>query len=116
MATSPRSQSSVKVAPVHQHDAGTVCALSSDGHTRYVVRLGDAPSCTCKGFQHHGHCYHLDTALARFGAFYTAPWAVIGAAAEPEPEPPSPAAPAHSGNCLLYTDPACPACRARRAA
>lgn len=93
MPTNPRHQSSAKVAPVHLHDDGTIHALSSDGRTRYVVRLGDSPSCTCLGFQHHGRCYHLATALTRFPSFYSRPAAVIVPASEPEPPTP-PATPA----------------------
>ena|SRR5690242_11518585 len=89
---SPRRQSS-KVAKLHRHeDSDAIHALSSDGRTVYVVTLGDAPSCTCPGFTHHGHCYHLATALCRFPAFYTRPAAVI--VPSTEPEPPTPAAPA----------------------
>src|SRR4051794_11923101 len=94
---SPRSQSSVKVAPVHQHGDGTIHALSSDGVTRYVVTLGDVPSCTCPAGRNGRRCYHVATALARFGAFYAAPWAVI--VPSTDPEPPTPAAPAVCSAC-----------------
>jgi hypothetical protein len=57
-----------------------------------VVTLGAAPACTCPGFQHHGRCYHLQTALTRFPALYSRPAAVIVRATDPEP--PTPAAPA----------------------
>ncbi|HLZ73349.1 MAG TPA: SWIM zinc finger family protein [Dehalococcoidia bacterium] len=91
---SPRRQSSVaKVARLHQHpDSGAVHALSSDGRTVYVVKLGDTTSCTCIGFSRYGRCYHVSTALERFPAFYTRPAAVIVPVTEPEP--PTPAAPA----------------------
>ncbi len=88
----PRRQSTPKVAKLHQHPDGTIHSLSSNGRTVYVVTLGDHPACTCPGFTHHGHCYHLATALTRFPAFYTRPAAVI--VPSTEPEPPTPAAPA----------------------
>jgi SWIM zinc finger len=87
----------VKVALTHQHADGTIHALSgTDGQTVYVVRLGDTPSCTCPAGTNGRRCYHVATALAKYGAFYTAPWAVIVPATDqdPEPEPPTPAAPA----------------------
>jgi hypothetical protein len=93
------------VAPVHQHTDGTIHALSSDGVKRYVVTLGDQPSCTCIAGQNGRRCYHLATAQARFGAFFTAPWAVI--VPVPDPEPPTPAAPAVCACALSGDDPAC---------
>ena len=115
----PRSQASTKVAKLHRHEAcGTVHALSSNGQDVYVLRSTPEAgwSCSCPGFTHYGRCYHARDAAARLPGFIARPAAVIVPATEPEPEPPQPAAPAHSGNCLLYTDPACPACQARRAA
>jgi hypothetical protein len=45
-----------KVAPIHRHDDGTIHALSSDGHTVYVVRIGEQVSCTCPaGRNGRGH-------------------------------------------------------------
>lgn len=109
MATRSHTQATPKVAPVHQHDDGTIHALSSNGATCYVVKLGDAPSCTCPAGRNGRACYHLATAKARFGAFYAAPWAVI--VPDTTPEPPTPAAPAVCAACALYgDDPAC-ACR-----
>jgi len=29
-------------------------------HTVFVDPTGDVERCTCKGFVHHGHCYHED--------------------------------------------------------
>src|SRR6266536_1928780 len=90
---SPVQSTPVKVAALHQHADGAIHALSSDGHTRYAVILGDSPRCTCPAGQNGRRCYHVATALARYGAFYTAPWAVIVPSTE-EPESPPPAAPA----------------------
>src|SRR5438105_4836988 len=85
----------VKVAQTHQHADGTIHALSgTDGRSVYVVRLGDAPSCTCPAGKQGRRCYHVATALSRYGAFYRVPWAVIVPATDPDPEPPTPAAPA----------------------
>src|SRR5205823_448103 len=61
--------------PVHQHADGTIHALGNDGQTRYAVVLGDAPSCTCPDGKQARPCCHLATALSRYAAFYTAPWA-----------------------------------------
>jgi len=118
MATRSQSKSSSapKVAPVRLNRDGSIHALSSDGITRYVVRLGDSPSCSCKGFEYYGYCYHLATAQVRFGAFYSAPWAVIVPSTEPEPPTPAASAIAHTKVCLLYEDPDCPACGSRLAA
>ncbi|SRR5579883_1261430 len=96
MSTNPRRQSTprpAKVAKLHQHSDGTIHALSSNGVTRYVVTLGDTPSCTCPAGVNGRFCYHLATALTRFPAFYTRPAAVIVPASAPEPPTP-PAAPA----------------------
>jgi len=94
----PRRQSIPKVAKLHRHEAtGAICALSSDGSTRYAVRnTADGQwTCTCPGFTHHGRCYHVTTAMARFGGTFARPViaAVIVPATEPEPPTP-PAAPA----------------------
>ena len=91
--TSPRRKSTpkpVKVAKLHQHpETGAICALSSDGVTRYVVRnTADGNwTCTCPGFTHHGHCYHVASAAQRFGGFFARPavTAVIVPVSEPEP-------------------------------
>lgn len=52
---------------------GTIQALSSDGRTIYTVTIGDRESCTCPGFVHHGHCYHVTTARRTLPAFYSRP-------------------------------------------
>jgi hypothetical protein len=61
---------------------GRIDALSSDGHTVYVVRLGNAAdssvSCECKGFTHYGHCRHIAAAVQRYAAMWTPP-------AQPQP-------------------------------
>jgi len=86
----------------------------------YVVRLGDAPSCTCPAGRNDRHCYHVATALSRYGAFYTAPWAVLVPATNETPAPP-PAAPAAlplRSRCqaALYPACACTVCTVRIAA
>jgi len=114
-STSPRVQSTAKVARLHQHPDGTIHALSgTDGRTVYVVTLGDTPSCTCPAGQHGRTCYHLRDAAARFPTFYTRPTAVIVPA---EPEPPTPpAAPAAFPAAGSYTGGKLFTIRTRRAA
>src|SRR5947209_5455178 len=107
---SPRTrQSSPKVAKLHRHDNGAIHALSSNGRSVYVVRIGEQVSCTCPGFTHCGRCYHVANAVQRFAAFWPRPVAVI-VPADHDPEPPTPAAPAvrrltHS--CTLYGPDGC---------
>lgn len=81
MTTATRNQNTPKVAPLHQHQDGTIHALGSDGRTTYIVQLGAESSCTCRGWVFNGKCYHMDSARARFGAFVPAPWATKRAAA-----------------------------------
>ena len=76
--TSPRRQSSKSAAAprralLRQRADGTIEALSQRGPEIYTIVLGDAPSCTCLGWQNHGHCYHLTDAARRFPAFYSRP-------------------------------------------
>jgi hypothetical protein len=98
---------------LHRHDdTGAIHALSSNGHTRYVVTLGDQPTCTCPAGQNGRRCYHVADALRRFPAFYSAPWAVIVPALDPEP--PTPAAPAVCA-CAVYGDDLACACQQRAA-
>ena len=100
-----------KNVKLHRHEDGRVHALSSDGHTAYVVRntADGAWCCTCPAGRNERRCYHVTTAMLRFGGFFACPavTAVI-VPADPDPEPPTPAAPAvrliaveqHScGNC-----------------
>src|SRR5579884_3821021 len=90
---SPRtSQPTAKVAKLHRHDDGRICAQSSDGVTRYAVvnRPDGSWSCTCPAGQHGRTCYHVKTAMVRFGGFFPRPvHAVIGADPDPEPSPPA---------------------------
>jgi hypothetical protein len=89
------------LAKLHRHDDGRVCALSSDGITRYAVILGPNPSCTCCGWQRWGSCRHSDAAIARYG---DTPIAVVIVAESSEPEPPTPAAPAICDDCGAVLD------------
>jgi hypothetical protein len=84
-STSPSRKRTPKAAqPVllRRRSDGRIDALSSDGHTVYVVRLGTAAdssvSCECKGFQHYGRCRHIAAASQRYPAFWTPP-------AQPQP-------------------------------
>jgi len=113
---SKSSPKPLRPAKLHQHpESGRICALSSDGVTRYGVTLGDHPTCTCPAGANGRKCYHVADALRRFPSFYSRPHAVI--VPSTDPEPPTPAAPAvHTVNCTLYSDPDCPACNTQRAA
>jgi excisionase family DNA binding protein len=41
---------------------GLYLAVSSDATDRYLIDLAEG-SCTCKGYAHTGHCYHLLAAV-----------------------------------------------------
>src|SRR5438105_868837 len=103
---SPRSpKSSPKVAKLHRHDGGAIHALSSNGHTVYVVRntADGAWSCSCPAGRNARTCYHVRSAMVRFGGFFARPAvvAVIVPATDENPEPPTPAAPAvRCGGCF----------------
>jgi len=43
------------VVNVRNPDSG-----SGDVHTVHLTDAGTVERCTCKGFTHHGHCYHSD--------------------------------------------------------
>lgn len=59
----------------HQHDDGTIHALSSDGQAVYTVTLGPTPTCTCTAGQYGRRCKHVATAEQRYPHFIPAPWA-----------------------------------------
>ncbi|WP_049996068.1 hypothetical protein [Halococcus sediminicola] len=55
---------------------------SGDAHSVHVSTDGTIDKCTCKGWTHHGHCYHTD-AIRADGALRSAARATATAARNP---------------------------------
>src|SRR5258708_3737244 len=105
MSTNPETKSIRKIAHTHRHeDTGVIHALSSNGVTVYVVRIGIDSSCTCPAGRNGRRCYHVATAEQRYPGLYRAPWAVLVPETRREPEPPNPTCAPQSRvcPCVLY--------------